>query len=214
FISKLTGTKQASYEVKRLAKDVREFIFNLPEGRQYVFVDTPGFDHNYRSDSDILRMIVVWLGNKYRRRVNLSGIIYTHRITDDRMTGSVCKNLEMFVRLCGDKAAGGVRLVTTMWGKVKNKDVAESRVSQLENKFWKPLIEAGARHERFEDNSSRCAWGIIESLTGGGEDLLLQEELVHAEMKLNKTTAGKALYAQFHNLWHEQKETIRHLQEE
>lgn len=51
-------------------------------------------------------------------------------------------------------------------------------------------------------------------MTGGGEDLLLQEELVHAEMKLNKTTAGKALYAQFHNLWHEQKETIRHLQEE
>lgn len=64
FISKLTGTKEASHEVKRLAKDVREFIFNLPKGRQYVFVDTPGFDHNYRSDSHILRMIVVWLEKK------------------------------------------------------------------------------------------------------------------------------------------------------
>lgn len=79
---------------------------------------------------ELVRFATHWHENRYRRRVNLSGIIYTHCITDDRMTGSVCKNLEMFVRLCGDKAAGGVRLVTTMWGKVKNKDVAESRVSQ------------------------------------------------------------------------------------
>ncbi|KAI6013387.1 hypothetical protein PISMIDRAFT_64496, partial [Pisolithus microcarpus 441] len=114
------------------------------KGRQYMFMDTPGFNHNYRSDSNILCMIVVWLEKKYCRRVNLSGIMYTHHVTDDWMTGSVCKNLEMFVQLCGDKATGGVQLVTTMWEKVKNKDIAESRVSQLENKFWKPLIEAGA----------------------------------------------------------------------
>lgn len=42
------------------------------------------------------------------------GIIYTHRITDNRMSGSVCKNLDMFSRLCGDGTAERVRLMTTM----------------------------------------------------------------------------------------------------
>ncbi|KAI6118661.1 hypothetical protein EV401DRAFT_1550407 [Pisolithus croceorrhizus] len=130
------------------------------------------------------------------------------------MSGSVCKNLDMFSRLCGDKAAKRVRLVTTMWDKVKDEKLAENRVSQLETNFWKPLIDAGACHKKFEGNSSKCAWEIIQDLMGSGEALLLQEELVDAERNLNETTAGKALYMQFQKLLHEQKETIKQLQEE
>lgn len=105
-------------------------------------------------------------------------------------------------------------MVTTMWDKAKNKELAESRVTQLEQNFWRPLIEAGARHKRFEVNSPRHAWGIIDDLTGGGEALLLQEELVDVARKLNETTAGQALYTQFQKLLHEQKETIKQLQDE
>ncbi|KAI6042358.1 hypothetical protein EDC04DRAFT_2504265, partial [Pisolithus marmoratus] len=82
-----------------------------------VFVDTPGFDDTYRSDRDILHTIAGWLEKKYRGKVKLRGIIYTHRITDNRMSGSVCKNLDILARVCGDKAAGGAWLVTTMWDK-------------------------------------------------------------------------------------------------
>ncbi|KAI6114516.1 P-loop containing nucleoside triphosphate hydrolase protein [Pisolithus sp. B1] len=216
FINQLTGTREAKaqHQLKSHTQGVKEFIVNLSKDRQYVFVDTPGFDDTYRSDRDILRTIADWLEEKYRGKVKLSGIIYTHRITDNRMSGSVCKNLDMFARLCGDKAASGVRLVTTMWDKAKNKELVESRVSQLEQNFWKPLIEAGARHKRFDENSSRCAWGIVEDLTGGGEVLLLQEELVDVARKLNETTAGQALYSQFQKLLHEQKETVKQLQDE
>lgn len=120
----------------------------------------------------------------------------------------------MFARLCGDKAASGVRLVTTMWDKAKNRELAESRVKQLEGNFWKPLMDAGARHKRFERNTSKDAWKIIDDLTGEKEALLLQEELVDAARKLNETTAGQALYTQFQKLLHEQKETIKQLQDE
>ncbi|KAI6039631.1 P-loop containing nucleoside triphosphate hydrolase protein [Pisolithus marmoratus] len=216
FINQLTGTREerAAHQLTSHTQGIKELTVKLPDGRQYVFVDTPGFDDTYRSDRDILRTIAEWLEKKYRADVKLRGIIYTHRITDNRMSGSVCKNLDMFARLCGDKAASGVRLVTTMWDKAKSRDILESRAEQLETNFWKPLIDAGARHKRFKENSRACAWEIIEDLIGKEEVLLLQEELVDVARKLNETTAGQALYTQFQKLLHEQKETIKQLQEE
>ncbi|KAI6114520.1 hypothetical protein F5141DRAFT_1213718 [Pisolithus sp. B1] len=187
--------EKAAHQLRSHTQGVKEYSVNLSNGRQYVFVDTPGFDDTYRSDRDILRTIAEWLEKKYRGKVKLSGIIYTHRITDNRISGSVCKNLDMFARLCGDKAASGVRLVTTMWDTVKDITIAENRVSQLESNFWKPLINEGARHKRFEGNSPR-------------------KKLVDVARKLNETTAGQALYTQFQKLLHEQKEAIKQLQEE
>ncbi|KAG6335336.1 hypothetical protein ID866_3747 [Astraeus odoratus] len=216
FINKLTGTREerGAGGLKSCTQGIREFTVDLANGHHYVFVDTPGFDDTYRSDRDILRTIADWLENKYRGSVKLAGVIYTHRITDNRMSGSVCKNLDMFGRLCGDKAAARVRLVTTMWDKVKDQQVASNRVAQLEGNFWKPLLEEGARHEKFRGNNQASAWKIVEGLTGDTEALLLQEELVDAERRLNETTAGKALYSQFQKLLQEQKETIKQLQEE
>ncbi|KAI5980810.1 P-loop containing nucleoside triphosphate hydrolase protein [Pisolithus marmoratus] len=216
FINQLTGGREdnTAHQLKSHTQDIKEHKVNLSNNRQYVFVDTPGFDDTYRSDRDILRMIAEWLENKYRKDIKLTGVIYTHRITDNRMSGSVCKNLDLFGRLCGERAAERVRLVTTMWDKVKNRDTAEGRVSQLETNFWEPLISVGARHKRFEENSSTCAWKIVEDLMGEGGALLIQEELVDADRRLNETTAGQGLYTQFQKLLHEQKETIKQLQEE
>ncbi|KIO04192.1 hypothetical protein M404DRAFT_1000686 [Pisolithus tinctorius Marx 270] len=210
-----SGRKEDSsaHGLKSDTQNVREFSVNLASDRQYVFVDTPGFDDTYRSDRDILCMVAEWLEKKYRNKVKLSGIIYTHRITDNRMSGSVCKNLDIFSALCGDSAAERVRLVTTMWDKEKDRKLSEGRVNQLEKNFWKPLLDAGARHERF-NNSSVSAWEIIRSLMGEGEAVLLQEELVDVERKLNETTAGKTLNRQFQRLLFEQKETIKQLEEE
>lgn len=67
-----------------------------------------------------------WLEEKYRNQVRLNGVIYTHRITDKCMSGLVCKSLDMFSRMCGDNAAKCVRLVTTMWDRVKDVNAAEN----------------------------------------------------------------------------------------
>ncbi|KAI6104659.1 hypothetical protein EDD16DRAFT_261503 [Pisolithus croceorrhizus] len=179
-----------------------------------MFVDVPGFDNPPRSDWDTLQTIANWLEEKYRADIALSGIIYMHRITDRWLSGPVRRNLDIFARLCGDKAAFGMRLVTTMWDEVKDRALAENSVWQLEANFWRPLIDAGARHRRFEGNSSRCAWGIIDDLTGGGEVLLIQEELVDVPRKLHETAAGKALHLQFQKFLLDQEERIKQLQEE
>ncbi|KAG6329533.1 hypothetical protein ID866_9556 [Astraeus odoratus] len=214
FINKLTRRKE-----QRKASGLKSHTQGIDEykldryGRHYVFVDTPGFDDTYRSDRDILRTIADWLEKKYRGEVKVAGIVYTHRITDNRMSGSVCKNLDLFGKMCGDKAAARVRMVTTMWDRVINVETAESRVKQLEGNFWKPLLDLEARHERFK-NTSENAWYIVDELIGETEALLLQEELVEASRHLNETTAGQALYTQFQRLLYEQRETITQLARE
>lgn len=51
-------------------------------------------------------------------------------------------------------------------------------------------------------------------MKGVGEGLLLQEELVDVARKLNATISGHALYTQSRKLPHEQKETIKQLEDE
>ena len=136
-----------------------------------------------------------------------------HRISDNRMSGSVSRNLDLFNRLCGDKAIEHVRLVTSMWDAKVDKTGAkeESREAELTNNFWKSLIDAGAQYERFENNKE-SAWHIIrDATTEGSEAVLLQEELVDNERRLNETTAGKAIYSRFETLLQVQKEALKQL---
>ena len=48
--------------------------------------------------------------------------MYLHRITDTRMSDSVYKNIQIIGRLCG-----WARLVTTMWDKANDREVAQNR---------------------------------------------------------------------------------------
>ncbi|KAL4068472.1 P-loop containing nucleoside triphosphate hydrolase protein [Scleroderma yunnanense] len=214
FVNKLTGSKEekGANKLQSCTKGIR--VFNVDRsGQHYVFVDTPGFDSTYRSDRDILRTIAEWLETTYRGGVKLAGVIYTHRITDNHMPASACKNVDMFRRVCGNKAAAQIRFVTTMWDRVRDRNIAESRLSELEHIFWQPLIEEGARHEKFS-NTQQSAWDIIRGLGEDKETLLLQEELVDAERRLNETTAGKALYTQFQKLLQAQRETVKQLSQD
>ena len=133
-----------------------------------------------------------------------------HHISDNRMSGSVSRNLDLFNRLCGDKAIEHVRLVTSMWDAKVDKTGAkeESREAELTNNFWKSLIAAGAQYKRFENNKE-SAWHIIRDATT--EAVLLQEELVDNERRLNETTAGKAIYSRFETLLQVQKEALKQL---
>jgi hypothetical protein len=82
-------------------------------------VDTPGFDDTDRIDTEILTLIADCFQGSYEDRVFLSGIIYLHRISDVRMSGSSTKNLRLFRKLCGSDNMTSVTLVTTMWDKVE-----------------------------------------------------------------------------------------------
>ncbi|EJT75385.1 hypothetical protein GGTG_05322 [Gaeumannomyces tritici R3-111a-1] len=114
--------------------------------REFYLVDTPGFDDTQRTDVDVLRSLVNWLGTTHQRNVHLAGIVYLHRISDPRMGGSAMKNLRMFKKLCGKDALERVVLATTMWGSRSNKRDPSLEV-QKEMANGKKLDETSAGME-------------------------------------------------------------------
>ncbi|KAF4582662.1 hypothetical protein EYR40_002585 [Pleurotus pulmonarius] len=179
-----------------------------------ILVDTPAFDNPNMSDMTILGMIADWLLETYNNKVKLSGIIYMHRISDNRMAGTPLKILKTFAELCGTAAAERVILVTTMWSQVK-KEVGIRREAELRSRFWIDLIDKGAKVERF-DASFESAWAIIGTVHQplGQEGILLQEELANLNKQLSETRAGKTLYNTLHKQLDEEKRLLKELYDE
>jgi hypothetical protein len=103
-----------------------------------------------------------------------------------------------------------------MWDIAKNKTVATQRESQLTSDFWRRLIDGGATSQRFH-HTSASAWDIVEGLLcmgNNGGELLLQEELVEQNKRLNETEAGKFLYTQLQKLLAEQRKMVKELAED
>ena len=132
------------------------------------------------------------------------------------MSGSAYKNLQMFGRLCGNIPLQRTRLVTTMWDIAKDKALATQRENQLTGDFWRILMDGGAVAKRFY-HTSASAWDIVEgllSVENKDGELLLQEELVEQQKRLNETEAGKILYTRLQKLLAEQKKMLKELAEE
>lgn len=160
-------------------------------------VDTPGFDDTFRSDAEILQDIALFFAQLYNRNIKFSGLVYLHRITDPRMSGTAIKNLEAFKRICGDRAFPIVRLLTTHWNTLDDEssyDKATQREKQLASdaKFFHPLMEKGGRmmrQERLDSGSSRV---VIDSLLDREIQipLSIQFEMTTQARQLRKTAAG------------------------
>lgn len=150
--------------------------------------------------------------SRYKNEVKLTGILYLHRITDNRMSGSPLKNLRMFGKLCGDSAMSKVVLVTTMWQNLLgNTDLGDEREKELKEKFWKPMIERGSEVDRLTTATSDAAWEVIHNLIDGRnkrQSVLIQEELVDLGIKLNETEAGKVLYNSLQKLLSQQRDAL------
>lgn len=155
-------------------------------------VDTPGFDDTHKTDAEILKGIADFLATVYEQRGKLSGILYLHPMTDDRMKGSAVKNLAMFKKLIGDHCLKNVTLVTTKWSKV-DKAVGEKREQELYDKFWKPMVACQANMRRY-DGTSQGALDILRDLSVlDGIIPRLTDELCLKGMELKRTAAGKVV---------------------
>jgi chromosome condensin MukBEF ATPase and DNA-binding subunit MukB len=153
------------------------------------------------------------LDDSYKGNVNLATIVYLHRISDNRMTGSVLKNLEMFATLCGQKAMPNVIIATTMWGEVKREN-GERREQELKRDFWKGMVADGCRTERFKD-SHDSAWHIIGNLAKKDRaPVLLSHEIVDTHLRLNETQAGIALNKELEKLIKDRKDAARRLRDQ
>ena len=172
---------------------------------QVVLLDTPGFDDTDRSDGEILREIASWLTTNYVEGHQLTAILYLHRITDIRMTGSAVRNLNMFKKLIGDSASPNVILVTTMWDTLQQ--AAEQAVGAERERalvtnpnFWGNMVRRGSRVARY-DGTRECAYSIIRlRLKTPTRILTIQKEMVDDNITLAETEAGKEVSAEMTKL--------------
>lgn len=162
------------------------------DGRTVRFVDTPGFSDTYLSDTEVLEMIADYLAAAYSQEIRLSGIIYLHPISDNRVTHHATRNLDMFRKLTGEKNLKNVVLTTSMW----DKDTEEERVKreqELKTKFWSVLMAFGAKYSR-HDGTEGSAKQIASMLVKNKPFYLqLQEEMGSGNKALKDTAAGKEI---------------------
>jgi len=160
-------------------------------GGSVVFVDTPGFDGTFKSDTEILAIIVDWLAKAKKAKV--STILYLHRMSDIRMSQSAMKNLRLFRSMCGKQAMPNVAIVTTMWSKVVREDGID-REEELKKEVWHDMLVDGCGIERFED-TPESAWRIVcNIMKNPSASLLIQDEMTGDTQKPpTETTAGRYL---------------------
>ena len=157
-----------------------------------VLIDTPGFDDTIRSDDEILKEIAVFLEAQRQLNVHLKGIIYLHRITDERMQGSALKYLQVFRELCGIAAFRNVIFLTTMWHKQMDKEVGYERMQELRKKFLASMEKKNCYVAKF-DGSAEMARGLVKRLLGMDDiELKIQKELAQG-LRLDETSAGRLI---------------------
>lgn len=117
-------------------------------------------------------------GTKVNRRAHVSGVIYLHRITDNKLTDRVFLHRGMLRTLCGEQYAKRTALVTTMWEtlgvgdkgpQVANPGVAtaarkEKREVEIKKRHWDLMEAEGAPPMHRHDGSTKSALEAIKVL--------------------------------------------------
>ena len=187
---------------------------------QFYLVDTPGFDDTHRTDTEILLEVTTWLSRLRQESILLTGIIYLHRIFDNRVGGSGMRNLRSFKRLCGDKYMSQVVLATTMWNMTDEPDALKRERELMEkSEFWGSMIANGSKVFR-QDKDKESARAIIKYLIdkkasnrAAPRPLAIQVEMVDQGMALDMTGAGQEMQSELVKQKAEYEAQLKRLQE-
>ena len=90
------------------------------------------------------------------------GIIYIHRILDNRFSGITGRNFSQFGTLCGEPTLKNVVIVTNMWTG-DSQDTNEAREKELSDKYFKLALDRGAQMVRHY-NTTRSTRRIIRRI--------------------------------------------------
>ena len=119
----------------------------------------------------------------------------------------------MFHSLCGDSTLKNVVLVTNMWGKVSRK-VDEAHENELSGKFFKPVLDKGARMVRHH-NTTQSAHAIVRMIMKNHPAVLqIQRELVDDKTDIVDTAAGEAINRELNEQIRRHQAELEKLQEE
>ena len=130
--------------------------------------------------------------NSYEEGSTLAGVIYVHRISDNRFGGITRRNFNLFRKLCGESTLKNVVIVTNMW-KEESRLTDEAREKELSSKFFTPALEKGAQMDRHH-NTPQSAHDIIRKIVRNHPVALqIQRELVEERKNIIETAAGESL---------------------
>jgi len=167
----------------------------LRKGATISLVDTPSFDNDQRSDFEVLRLLASWLTLSYKSDIMLDGIIYFHDIRIPR-THSLRRDLEIFKRLCGDRAMKNVLLATVGWDEVRSEAFSGREHSLVtEDGLWGAMVNRGSRVVRHYNNQS-SALRLVDMFLDIRTDptpLEIQVEFVIEGKLLQDTAAGRSV---------------------
>ncbi|KAJ6132583.1 hypothetical protein N7471_007798 [Penicillium samsonianum] len=187
--------------------DVFDFACN---GHKVYLIDTPGFNDTNRSDIDTLSVLATYLGASYANGVRIHGILMLHPISDNRMSGSSMRNLDMMKAMCGFASYSNLAIATTMWS--ERSPLCEQREAQLlsDERFFGGLISRGATTFR---HNEKGRLGSLEEITSARRIvthlilqsekhppgvLELQREIIDQGKVIGETKAGIVLAGDLH----------------
>lgn len=188
---------------------VHSFFYN---DHHVHMIDTPGFDDTSRSDIDTLKTISNYLSVSFTNGIRISGIIYLHCISDNRLRGSGLKNFRMFKKLSGASVWPNTVIGTTMW-QADLHELGERREKELINNddYFGDMLARGAKafriaeHGTGADEERHSALGIVSYLiqrmcSSPELELDIQRELVLEEESLDATSAGREALGDLYGL--------------
>lgn len=164
----------------------------LVDDNPVVLIDTPGFNDTTMEDAEVLKEIAAFLATVYESEVKLAGVIYFHRISDERWRKSNTRSFGWLKRICGEQTLRNVVLTTNMWGNV-DPVVGAMRERQLAEEFVKPALDEGAQLLRHH-NTTESAHDIIRKILKQRRAALqVQQELIDEKKEFDRTTVGEEL---------------------
>lgn len=148
----------------------------------------------------MLQELAFWLHDAHQRGIRLAGILYLHRITDNRLQGSALQGLQVFKEMCGREAFCGVVMVTTRWDVASQSGhayvSAATRQQELAatTSFWGDILAGGGRIVALRDGLATPR-AVIDEVIGRRHALVLklQLEMATTSVRLHETGAGRVL---------------------
>jgi len=192
-------------------------------GQRVVVIDTPGIDDTRVGvkETDVLTRIANHLGEMsvcsrlcyrcetgslngvrriYRevRNVWVTGVLFLHRINDNRFSQTADRVSIMLKNLCGDAAMSHLMLCTTMWDRVPEEEGYEHFDELCETGAWKEMISKGAGTaiiSSMNSNAKAEAEKIVSQLIKNAApvQVAIQDEIVRQGKKPAETSAGQVL---------------------
>ncbi|KAI0397994.1 P-loop containing nucleoside triphosphate hydrolase protein [Xylariaceae sp. FL0594] len=185
-------------------------------GKEVWFIDTPGFNDTNnveRSDTVVLEAVTKELVKQHHEGRCVNGVIYLHKITDDKMYGSNLQNLRMLQALVGPVSLRNVTIATTKWDMVSQAE-GENRERQLKEKYWKSLTAFGAKVARIHREDKDSYMDIVkDAMKNMGLTLQIVDEIGSGK-SLEETEAGRVLLDSVKKLTEALRKEMQELAEE